>query len=149
MENYKTTLKRRLYGMAAYNLALIALICLALLRPAAGGDEHLQAFLAGFNTGLFAVAQATLVMSFVRYRRAIRDEQKLKAMYIQEHDERLLMIRSKIGGAATPIILYGQLAAVIASAYFSSVVFFTLLGALLFSVAVMIVLKIYYTKKIS
>jgi hypothetical protein len=148
MERFKSTLKKRLLLMAAYNVALIGLLCLAALRPAAGGEE-LRSFVAGFITGLFAVAQATLILTAVRYRAAIRDEQKLKLLYIREHDERLLSIEGKIGDAAMQLILYGQLAAAIAAAYFDQVVFFTLLGSLLFSAAVKIALKVYYTKKIS
>lgn len=149
MENYKVTLKRRLYGVAGYCAVLLVLICLGLFHPTAAGNDRTRAFMAGFNSGLTAVAIVFLVLGVRRYAAALRDADKLKALYIEEHDERLLYIRSKIGGTAVQIVLFGLLAATIAAGFVNEVVYFTLLGALLFAVGVKAGLKIYYHKKIS
>ena len=148
MEQYEKVLQKRQVGIVMYNVALIALLALVLLRPAAG-DEGMQGFVSGFVTGLFTVAQVVLIMSFIRYRAALKNEDKRKALYIEEHDERKLAIRSKMGGTATQIILFGLLAGTIAAGYYNQTVFFTLLGALLFSALVKAVLKAYYTRKLT
>ncbi len=148
MEQYPKTLQKRLVGIGVYNAVLIALLVFMLLSPAAGG-ERMKAFVSGFDTGLFAVAQGVLILSFIKYRAALRDPEKRKAMYIEEHDERMLFIYGKMGGTAMQIVLFGLLAATIAAGYFSQTVFFTLLGALLFATGVKAGMKIYYTKKIS
>jgi len=148
MERYRATLKKRLYGIGLYAAALTVLVCLGLLRPAGGDSEEVRAFMSGFNAGLLAVAVVMLALGIRRYYAALRDERKLRALYIEEHDERLLAIRTRIGGTGMQIILFGLLLATIAAGFVSQTVFFTLLGALLFSAAVKAVLKIYYTKKL-
>ena len=135
MEQYKTTLKRRLYGVAGYCAALVALICLGLFHPAGGDSEEINAFLSGFNVGLAFVAVGMAVIMVVKYAAALKDEAKLKALYIVEHDERLGYIHCKMGGTAMQIVLYGLLAATITAGFFSQTVFFTLLGTLLFKLA--------------
>jgi hypothetical protein len=149
MEQFKSALRRRLIVITVYAAVLVGLVCLGLLQPTAGGSEETRAFIAGVYTGLCAVAAGTLIVSAVRYRAAIRDEEKLKALYVLEHDERLLAIRVRMGGAGMPIILYGMLGAAIGAGFFNQTVFFTLLGALIFSAAVKAVLLLYYTKKLT
>ena len=149
MEQFKTTLKRRLYAMTGYAVALAVLVCLGLFRPMGGNNEETQVFMAGFNAGLFAVAIGVLVVSAVKYRAALKNEGKLKALYITEHDERLLAIHTKIGGTGMQVILFGLLGATIAAGFLNQTVFFTLLGALLFGAAVKAVLKVYYTRRAS
>lgn len=148
MDKFKETLKKRLYGIGVYAAALVALVCLVLLRPMGGDSGEVRAFITGFNAGLFTVAVVMLALSARKYTAALRDEGKLKALYVQEHDERLLAIRTRIGGTGMQIVLFGLLLATIAAGFINQTVFFTLLGALVFGSAVKAVLKAYYTRKL-
>ena len=149
MEQFKKTLKRRLYGIAGYCIVLLVLIVFGIFHPTAGNSEETLAFMAGFNVGLAVVALGVIITGIRKYSAALKDEEKLKTLYIEEHDERKLYIQSKMGGMAMQIILFGLLAATLAAGFFNQVVFFTLLGTLLFGAAVKALLKAYYTRKLT
>lgn len=148
MNQFKESLQRRLYALATYALGLIVLMGFGLVRPLAAQSENALAFMAGVNAGLLAVALAVTFQSGVKYVRALKDAEKLKALYIFEKDERRLYIQSQEGGTAIQLVLMGLTTAMIVAEFFNQTVFFTLLGAVLFAAAVKAALKIYYTKKL-
>lgn len=149
MEKFKETLHRRLYALATYAGGLIVLMSFGLIRPLAGSSEEIRAFMAGVNAGLLAVALAVVIISSVKYIRALKNEDKLKTLYIFEKDERRLYIQSMEGGAAIQLVLMGLTTAMIVAEFFDQTVFFTLLGTVVFTAAVKAVLKIVYTNKMS
>jgi hypothetical protein len=149
VEKFKETLHKRLYALATYTGGLIVLMSFGLVRPLAGNSEAVRAFMAGVNAGLLAVALAVVVLSGVKYIRALKNADKLKTLYIYEKDERRLYIRSGEGGTAIQLILMGLTTAMIVAEFFDQTVFFTLLGAVVFAAGVKAVLKIVYTNEVS
>ena len=89
-----------------------------------------------------------LVVTAVRYNAARRDEEKRKALYIYENDERRLLIKSKMGGDAIQLLMMALVVATFVAEFFSQTVFFTLLSVLLFTAAVKTVFMLVYTKKL-
>lgn len=147
MDQFKNTLRKRIFGLALYNLVLIMLVVLGLFQPSGGESAEVRAFMSGVNAGLFAVAQVVLITGILWYYTAMKNEEKRKALYIYEHDERRLYIQTKVGGIAVQTILFGLIAATIAAGFYHQTVFFTLLGAVLFCAVVKAVLKVYYSNK--
>ena len=148
MDTYKETLQRRLFALLTYAGGMVLLVAFGMLRESAGKTEEVRAFMLGMNAGLLAVVLAVVISSAVRYTRALRDEEKRKALYIYEHDERRLYKQSMVGGTAVQLILMGLTVATVVSEYFDQTVFFTLLGTVLFAALVKAALKIYYERKI-
>jgi hypothetical protein len=149
MEQFKSVLQKRLIALSAYIAGLMLLAAMGLIRPTAGETEEVRAFISGLNVGLFMVVMIMAAMQSLRYVAALKDEEKRKALYIYENDERRLYIQSKMSGAAIQWILSGLVAATFVAEFFDQTVFFTLLGALLFAAAVKAVLKVYYTHKLT
>ena len=149
MDQFKEILQKRLLGMGTYAAGLVLLAVISFMRPSAGETEEIRAFMAGMNAGLFAVVAVVLILSAVRYLAALRDDEKRKALYIYENDERRLYIQSKMGGDAIQLVLLALVTATVVSEFFSQTVFFTLLAVLLFTAAVKAIFKIVYTKRLT
>jgi len=149
MDKFKEVLQKRLLALSTYTFGLMMLAATGLYRPTAGETEAARAFMTGLNAGLFAVVMIVAVVTSIKYIAALRNEEKRKALYIYEHDERRLYIKSKMGGDAIQLVLCGLVAATFVSEFFDQTVFFTLLGVLLFTAAVKAVLKVVYTKKLT
>lgn len=77
---------------------------------------------------------------------ALRDEAKLKALYIKETDERSLAIEEKIGGIGINLIIAGLGLSTVVAIYLNQTVFLTLLGAFAFSVLIKGGLKVYFRR---
>ncbi|MBN1776863.1 MAG: hypothetical protein JW811_01965 [Clostridiales bacterium] len=149
MDRFKEVLQRRLIALSTYTSGLVVLAAIGLYRPTAGETEEISAFMTGLNVGLFAAVMIVMAITSLKYIAALKDDEKRKALYIHETDERRLYIKSKMGGDAIQWILCGLVAATLVSEFFDQTVFFTLLCALVFTAAVKAAFKIVYTKKVS
>lgn len=145
MDSFRNTLKKRLKVAAAYN----AMVLIIIGAGYAIGREHVEQSLAiAFATGLFVGVQFVMIYHMTRIRAALKDEIKLKELYIAENDERNKFIESQIGGTGVNVIVCGLALGTIVAGFFNEIVFFTVLAALLFAVLVKGVLKVYYNKKV-
>lgn len=99
-------------------------------------------FIAGFLTGIVLVA----VFYIGKRIKALKDENELKRLYIQETDERNIAIKAKAGATGILIILVGFSIAMLIASGIEKMVFFTLLGSTLFVAIVMALTKVYYNK---
>jgi len=149
MEKYKDTLKIRIAGLSG---GIAALVTLLILNESgtfrAAGLNPFPDFLRGFQSGiLFSVC---IVFGFLtgRYVCYLCSEEKRKAAYYAENDERHQLIMLKIGGNAMYICTVIILLMGIAAGYFNATVFFSLTGCALFLLIVRCALKIYYSIKL-
>lgn len=147
MEKFKETLKKRLWCGLIYNIVILFLLVFGVFDMVTGSNEHITDYISGFNLGVCVGIQFVMLYYLGKYIAALKDESKLKELYISENDERSKFISEKIGGRAVNIIVLGFGLATVVSGYFNVTVFFTLLGALIFSVLVKFILKVYYNKK--
>ncbi|HRX08633.1 MAG TPA: hypothetical protein P5559_05665 [Candidatus Limiplasma sp.] len=148
MDKFKEELQKRLLAMGTYAVGLAVLAIGSFVRQSAGETEEIRAFMAGMNAGLLAVVVIVLVLTALRYLAALKNEDKRKALYIYENDERRLLIRSKMGGDAIQLVLMALVVATVVSEFFNQTVFFTLLAVLLFTALVKAVFKAVYTGKL-
>ena len=90
---------------------------------------------------------AELLTGLIRNLRALKDEKKLKKLYIKESDERQAQIVAKALCEAMRATLILGLAAVIVAGYFSMTVSLTLLVTVLLVSLMTLALKLYFGKK--
>lgn len=150
MENFRKVLKKRLSLMVSFNVVAAAFIGLigAYGNMTAISNDNIAEMIHGFQVGIFLGLQIVMLLYISKYRNALRDEEKLKRLYIEEHDERTKLIKEKIGGVGFNFTLGAIGTATIVSGFLSEVVFLTLLGVLLFTVFVKGFLKLYYRNKL-
>lgn len=105
-------------------------------------------FIQGFQTGVVLGIELVMIAYIVKYMRALKDSTALKKLYIKEHDERSGLILQSACTYTIVVTLVGlALAAVIAS-FINTLVFFTLVAAVVFVLVLFYTLLIVYSKKI-
>ena len=117
-----------------------------ILKPVAG-DSHWHSNWNGFITGASCGVLGLLLYSLIRNRQALKDEKKLKKLYVKEHDERTIQILTLARNTAMQILLIGGLVAVVIAGYFSITVSTTILTCVSVSSAVNLIFIAYYNKK--
>ena len=154
METYREKLKIQNVTLAVA-CVILAVFCvlgflgeegIVNLTPAAG-DSHWQSQWRGFISGASLGILALLLFGLIRNLLALRDENKLKKLYIKESDERQAQICTLAMSAAMRASLVLGLVAVIVAGYFSVTVSLTLLASLFAVSLVTIGFKLYFMRK--
>lgn len=141
MEKFKKKVKQHLIMAGIYCVIVVILNVIAVVLDS---DNNAVAFALGFSVGIGAV----VVFFMVKYLRALKDDEKLKQLYIEETDERRMYIKAKIGGKGMDLTIMFLALSMLISNFFNEVVFFTLFAATMFVVLLKFVLELYYTKKV-
>ena len=156
MEQYKETLKlqNRLLILGTLNLAIFAILAIGselgffhMLKPVTG-DSHWQSSWNGFITGASCGVLALLVVSLIRNIRALKDEKKLKKLYVKTHDERTLQIQILARNTAMQVLLIGGLVATVIAGYFNITVSITILCCTFVCSLTSLAFVGYYSKKL-
>ena len=156
MEQYKEKLKVIYAFLVIGCLTLAVFVLLAvgselgwfsILRPVAG-DSHWQSSWFGFIAGASCGILALMLFTMIRNLRALKDEKKLKKLYVKEHDERNIQIQILARNTAMQILLLVGLAATVITGYFSTTVSTTILICILVSSSTSLFLVGYYNKKL-
>lgn len=148
MENYKKMMQQKIAVNAVMFCIGSALFMvgqwgyLSKYKP----DGDFGDFISGFQVGLFVILAVWLIASTVYIGSALKDDKKLKEMYIEDTDERNMKICELTGISLYQSVCIPLLIAAIVAGYFSVEVFFTLFGVVLFISIVTIVRKIYFCK---
>ena len=144
MESYRKSITLRI---ALFTLCVALFVGILLYNVFFASSAMKDSVVFSFQCGFASAGIIALVYFILRYSKVVNDEEKLRLLYHQEHDERMSAIRSKAG---VPMVLVLSLLLVFAgmiAAYFNEIVFYTLelaaLGQLLISAAV----KFYYKAK--
>ena len=148
MENklkiYKEKLIIENIVMAIGTAALLAVQFLR-LRPSYEGKygDFYQGFIAGMAAGLCLL----LVIGLVRNLMAILKEERLKALYIKENDERRAAVCTNGRSLGASIFLLISIPGMVVAGYFSATVFFTMVVCVMVLSVCCGLGKLYYTKK--
>ena len=144
LEGKLKRMKRVLAG-AVFLLAGAASGVIPAVFPAAAEHEFLQ----GFQQGALMAAALLALMKVLQYRRALKDDVRLKHLYYQEHDERMDYVRQQVGQSSMSVVPVLLVAAALITGYFSFTVFATLLAAALAQSLLAIGMKWYYRNRVS
>ncbi len=148
MEEFKKRLKVRIILLSIGLIVFIAANIVLSLSLGQWREAAFQSFVNGFQTGLGAFFFVLLVLFIIQYAQSVRSEVKLKQLYIEETDERKLLIYQKSGAIGMNAAIIGLAGASILSGYFNTTVFITLLSACLFVSVIRGVLKLYYRTRL-
>lgn len=135
MEQFRVKVEKRLKWMKV----LVALFLLVLLATRLIDDLPCGALLSGACTGGGLMALVTLFQQ----SQCLKDEKKLRQLWITENDERMKAIRAKAGEPFVIVMSLGLLLAALVAGFFSETVADTLVmvavAQLLISIAVKMV----------
>lgn len=141
MENFRSKVSHRMLFARIYCLIIFLLLAVSIIIKI---DSNATAFNLGFGVGI----ESVVIFYMLKYSKALKNEEKLKELYIEENDEREKLIETKIGSTGLIISLMFIVLAMLVSNYFNKTVFFTLLAVTMFIVMVRLALKLYYKEKI-
>ncbi len=111
------------------------------------GDPHWQSRWRGFLSGA-TMGIASLMLYFcVRTAAALKDDKKLRKLYIKAHDEREIQLVTAARSAAMQTGLLVGIVAVIVAGYFSIAICLTILACLLALCLLMYGFYFYYRRK--
>ena len=156
MEQYKEKLKitNLFLIIGCIILAIFAVLAIGselgwfhILKPVAG-DSHWHSNWNGFITGASCGVLGLLLYSLIRNRQALKDEKKLKKLYVEKHDERTIRILTLARNTAMQILLLGGLVAAVIAGYFSITVSLTILACIFTGSVTSLLLVYYYNKKL-
>ena len=154
MSNYKEKLKIQNIFLAVACVILAGFCALGFAAEAGAvdlapiaGDSHWQSQWRGFVSGASMGVLALMLFGLVRNLLAMKDEKKLKKLYIKENDERTIQVWTSARAAALQAFLLLGLVAIVAAGYFSVTVSLTILGCVWFASIIGLLFKVYYSKK--
>ena len=151
MKQFEPTVHRRVLWLTVATALCLALLLWGVLSGYLRPDDsrtHFGDYLAGFQLGGLVGIQGILIINIIRNVRALKDETRLKAMYIKEHDERTQLIWAKSGGTVMYVCAIALILAGIVGGYYNPIVFFSLISAGVFLLLVKAGCKIYYSRKL-
>lgn len=141
MENFKKTLKKRVLFGTIYCLSIPVL---AILLHWSIGSTRAAGFTSGFASGLAGVALYIVIQS----ARALKDEEKARAIYIKENDERGQIIGYRTAKATVLTMLVLLSIAMLVTAYIDFQITIILLVVTLLFAFTSLIWKAYYNKKL-
>ena len=156
MKQYREKLKVQNVVLSIGSLILAVFAVLAAgseldlftILPPSVGDEHWQSAWYGFITGSSFGLLAVMIFCLIRNCRAMRDEKKLKALYVKANDERTLKIQTLAQSSAMQILLWIGIVATVIAGYFNVTVSLTILICTFASSCISIILTVYYNEKL-
>ena len=155
MEHYKEKLKIQNVVMGICCLVLTVFAVLAIgselgafpfFSPAVSNSHWVSGwhgYIFGASIGIFSAMLGFLI----RNSRAMKNDKKLKELYVKEHDERTIRIQTLAGNMTMKCLLWMGLVASIIAGYFSITVSITILACIFVSSAINLILIAYYCKK--
>ncbi|HBZ40775.1 MAG TPA: hypothetical protein DEO50_02605 [Erysipelotrichaceae bacterium] len=146
MEKFKLDIQRRIYGFAGLILLFVLTYYFMNRMYGMGDGSDAGDFIRGFQLGIFAAMVSATVVRILIYNAALRDDDKLRKLHIEETDERNQLIALKAGGFASLVELIVSVLATLVAGFFSNTVFFTLLGVVLFIVFLRLITKLVYQR---
>lgn len=149
MEQFKKQVQKTLNIYRAVLMA--AIVILVVLNEieitAVLGEKSTTDLGNGFGTGACGSIITLMIINIIRYSAALKNDEKLKKLYILETDERERLIYEKANSSSfrAVIILLG-LAAMVAS-FFSKPIFYTIVAIIVAIAFVQAAFKFYYRRK--
>lgn len=154
MEQFKQRLKveNRITAVLCVILAVFSVLGFAAeagwveLTPVNGGS-HWQSMWRGMISGASMGVLGLMIFGLVRGIRALKDEKKLKKLYIEANDERQIQIWTSARATSMQVTLLIGLVAGLIIGYFNMAVGITVLAVESLHAFIAFGFKLYYNKK--
>ena len=133
--------------MLLFSVVMLFCFVILLINQIGTIDTDMENIAISFQVGVAASGIIILAETLFRYRRALKDEDKLRLLYNQENDERMKAIRAKAG---MPMVLVLSVALVLGGmviGYWNETIFVVLICVALFQLLVSLGVKLYYKMK--
>jgi hypothetical protein len=146
MENFRNEMRKKVL-MYQYISGFTGLCIIFLEVFNRSNPLNMSDFSRGIQLGIFVgIALATLYY-IGKLKNTLKNEDKLKKLYIEENDERRRLIQEKTGKTTTLIVSFSIPIAIIVAGFYNVVVLITLLVTLLFLFIITVFVKYYYNNK--
>lgn len=142
MEDFKKKLTRK-YRLIAGFCCSAMLIYLGLTHLVNGADD----FAVGLVSGMFSGIMIVSIFNLARIHTALHNEEKLKEMYIQQTDERNIVISKETMKTSSVVSLMATAFAAIVFGFFNPVISMTLGISIMADAVITIAVQFYYKKK--
>lgn len=142
MEDYRKKVERRFKLDTMVCLCSLALYFMLKFLTKGASD-----FAQGISMGVFVGMELFVVFHLARTFTALRNEEKLKEMYINETDERNIAIQKETSQKGSAISMVGTSMAAIAAGFLDKKICFSLVAVLIFSALITILVNVYYKKR--
>ncbi len=143
MEEFRKKAKRTIKICWTVIIAAVVLWMVLLITVAAIDVPDTDIDSIGGLGGFIAV----MAVNIAQYSAALKDDKKLKKLYIDETDERTRLIREKSDSLTFNLIIGILAASVFISSFFSRTVFYTIGAVLLVVALIKGGCQLYYNKK--
>lgn len=149
MEEFRKQVKRTLNIYRAVLIAaIVMLIVLNVIEIAAElGEKSTNDLSNGFGTGVCASIITLMIVNVSRYSTALKNDEKLKKLYIMETDERERLIYEKSNSSSFRAIIILLGFAAMAASFFSKPIFYTIVAIIMAIAFVQAAFKFYYRRK--
>lgn len=149
MENYKQKIKlARLFDIfGIFAIILIYIVLMVFFSDRLSAVSASTNFISGFQTGLSFAFILYMIIEIIKINKALKNKDKLEELYIEATDERNQKIQKELESTTSSIFMIVLFLGTIVSGYFSTTVFFTLLGSLGVFVGIKAICKFVYNKK--
>lgn len=147
----KTQIEARTKRLLGLTACTIIFLCASVsgVIPIHTGNENATDFISGFQMGLLCALLIVFTYKLMTYRKALSDEKLLKQLYYKENDERECYISQQVGKSSMSITVVVMLILTVVAGYFHEIVFFTMLATTVLQALIQLVLKFYYTSRLS
>ena len=111
------------------------------------GDHHWQSMWRGMISGASFGVLALMLMGLIRGTQALKDDKKLKKLYIKANDERQIQIWTAARASSMQVTLLIGLVTGMIIGYFNMIIGITILAVETFHAVVGACFKLYYNRK--
>lgn len=145
MEKFKEKIRTRVLGMSL--ITIFSSLTYFILLFNQNNLPNRPNFVKGFQIGAFVGLELVLVYFIAKYLGSMKNDKSLKNLYIEENDERNIMIMQNTGAMGMSICNIGLAFATVIAGFFNQIAFFSLLAATVFTGLVKVLFKLYYHRK--
>ncbi|WP_303804869.1 hypothetical protein [Ruminococcus flavefaciens] len=141
MEDFKKKIQKR-FWISTFVSLFVPFVLIALQIITKKDVDYASGMIYGAVSG----ALVTAVFNIARMYSALHNEEKLKKMYIEETDERNIMLNKETGNTALIISLVCISFASVIASFFNIGISIALAAAACFTTMVTVIVRIYYNK---
>lgn len=143
MEEFR---KKAKITLIIYSVVIaVAVVMLAVLSAVSNTEE--LGFMEGYRNGFCYGIIGFMAVRVIQYASALKNDEKLKKLFIRETDERVRLIFEKADSASSRVITIGLGLSTIVASFYSMTVFYTLTLIILAAAFVHIAFRFYYSRK--